>query len=64
MNAQITIINLIRKIVQWDKENQKLEVSEHQFMSEIVQGKKELTDVNKKIVVEYLNKVKKYGFGQ
>jgi hypothetical protein len=64
LNAQITIINLIRKIVQWDKENQKLEVSEHQFMSEIVQGKKELTDVNKKIVVEYLNKVKKYGFGQ
>jgi hypothetical protein len=64
LNAQLTIINLIRKIVQWDKENQKLEVSEHQFISEIVQGKKELTDVNKKIVVEYLNKVKKYGFGQ
>ncbi|MET0754275.1 MAG: hypothetical protein ABWZ66_12915, partial [Pyrinomonadaceae bacterium] len=62
-NAQETIIKLIRKIVEWDTQNHKLEVKERQFMIDLAEGSKELTEVSKKIAAGYLRKVQGYGFG-
>jgi hypothetical protein len=55
-NTNETIIKLIKKIVQWDFQNRRLEMPEHQLLSELVEGKRELNDVNKRIAVTCMNK--------
>ncbi|MFZ6012315.1 MAG: AIPR family protein [Bacteroidota bacterium] len=55
-------IELIRRIVQWDKKNKKLEGFEYKFMLSLAEGKKQLTDHNKKIALKNLQKAKKHGF--
>jgi hypothetical protein len=57
-------LDLIKKIVQWDKKNKKLKDFEFIFMTELVEGKKTFTDHNKKIASWNLAKVKKYGFNE
>lgn len=59
--AEITL-ELIRKIVQWDKRNKRLKGFEYTFMNELAEERKPLTDRNKAIVKLNLGKVKKYGF--
>jgi hypothetical protein len=63
-NANETIIKLIKKIVQWDTQNKKLEINERQLMSDLVEGKKDLNDANRRIAVNCLNKAQQNGFGQ
>ncbi len=57
-------IELIQKVVQWDKKNKKLRVSDFVFMSELAKGNKPLTDRNKTFAISNLTKVKKYGFSE
>lgn len=59
--SEITI-DVVKKIVQWDKRNKRLKDFEFIFMTELVEGKKSFTDQNKKIASWNLAKVKKYGF--
>ena len=59
--TEITL-ELILKIVQWDKQNKRLKGFEYTFMKELAESKKPLTDRNKHIVRLNLEKVKKYGF--
>lgn len=62
-NPDITI-DIIRKIVQWDRKNKRLKDFEYKFMADLVDGKKTLTDRNKFIAGMNLKKVKKYGFDE
>lgn len=55
-------IELIKKIVLWDRKNKKLKDFEYIFMRELADGEKPLTAHNKKIASFNLTKVKKYGF--
>jgi len=57
-------LDIIRKIVQWDKKNKRLKLHEHIFMAELGEEKKPLTERNKLIAVSNLSKVKKYGFSE
>lgn len=59
--SEITI-DLVKKIVHWDKKNKKLKGFEFIFMTELFEEKKSFTDHNKKIASWNLAKVKKYGF--
>ena len=61
--SQVEItLELIRKIVQWDKRNKRLKGFEYTFMNELAEERKPLTDRNKAIAKLNLGKVKKYGF--
>jgi hypothetical protein len=55
-------LTVIKKIVAWDKKNKRLKGFEYQFMAELAEGRKPLTDRNKFIAGLNLKKVKKYGF--
>jgi hypothetical protein len=57
-------IETIQKVVQWDKKNKKLRVSDFVFMSELAKGNKPLTDRNKSFALSNLAKVKKLGFSE
>lgn len=59
--TEITL-ELILKIVQWDKRNKRLKGFEYTFMNELAEERKPLTDRNKAIAKLNLGKVKKYGF--
>lgn len=59
--AEITI-ELVEKIVQWDKRRKRLDAYKYRFMADILEGKKPLTDRNKYLVQLNLKAVKKYGF--
>lgn len=58
---QITI-DLIKKIVEWDRRRRRLKDYEFRFMLDLSDNKKELTPRNKKLALLNLEKVKKYGF--
>jgi hypothetical protein len=60
-NTEISI-ELIRKIVNWDKKNKRLKSYEYILMNDILEGKKTLTELNKKLAQANFNKVKKFGF--
>lgn len=57
-------LEIIKKIVLWDRKNKKLRDIEYKFMSELAEGNKPLTDRNKFIAKLNLNKLKRYGFGE
>lgn len=57
-------IELINKIVLWDKKNKRLRDFEYKFMIDLAEGKKPLTERNKFIVGLNLGKVKKQGFSE
>lgn len=59
--AEITI-DVVKKIVQWDKRNKRLKDHEYLFMAELAEGKKTLTERNKLLAGYNLEKVKKLGF--
>lgn len=62
-NSDITI-ELIKKIVLWDKKNKRLKDFEYRFMAALAGGKKALTERNKFIARNNLSKVKKHGFSE
>lgn len=55
-------LELIQKLVHWDKKNRKLEAYKYLFLVEILEGKKELTDRNKNLVRLNLKRAEKFGF--
>lgn len=55
-------IELIEKIVQWDKRNKRLDSYKYRFMLDLLEGKKELTERNKYLASINLKSVEKYGF--
>ena len=55
-------IDLIKKIIEWDKEHKKLKGFEFLFMKELLSGKKPLSEHNKNIAKLNYEKAKKYGF--
>ncbi|MEO6547711.1 MAG: AIPR family protein [Ferruginibacter sp.] len=61
--TEITI-ELVKKIIQWDKKNKRLKAFEYIFMTELLGGEKSFTEQNKKIASMNLAKVKKYGFNE
>lgn len=55
-------MDLVEKVVQWDKRNKRLKPYEYRFMSDLAEGKKGMTSRNLYIAGLNLKKVKKYGF--
>jgi uncharacterized protein YgfB (UPF0149 family) len=55
-------IELVKRIVQWDKKSKKLKGYEFVFMLELAEGKKVLTERNKQLARWNLEKAKKCGF--
>lgn len=59
--TEITI-ELINRMVKWDKKNKRLKDHHFRLMNDIVNGKKELTLRNKKYCLMNYNRLKRYGF--
>lgn len=59
--VEITL-ELIERVVQWDKRNKRLDAYKYQFMADLLAGKKSLTDRNKFLARLNLITVKRYGF--
>lgn len=59
--VEITI-DLIERIVQWDKRNKRLDAYKYRFMVDLLDGKKELSDRNKSLARLNLKSIEKYGF--
>lgn len=55
-------LDLIERIVQWDKRNKRLDAYKYRFMVDLLEGKKELTDRNKFLARLNLKTAEKYGF--
>jgi hypothetical protein len=55
-------IDLIERIVQWDKKNKRLDAYKYRFMVDILDGKVTLTDRNKFLARLNLKTIEKYGF--
>jgi hypothetical protein len=55
-------IDLIERIVQWDKKNKRLDAYKYRFMVDLLEGKKELTDRNIYIASLNLKTVARFGF--
>jgi hypothetical protein len=63
LTSQETItIDLINKVVNWDKKAKKLANYEYTFMNSLVAGTKTLSEHNQKLALKNLAKAKKYGF--
>ncbi|MEX0965804.1 MAG: abortive phage resistance protein, partial [Bacteroidia bacterium] len=60
--AEEITIDLVKKVVQWDKRNKRLKPYEYRFMSDLADGKKGMTSRNLYIAGLNLKKVQKYGF--
>lgn len=61
VEIEITL-ELIERIVQWDKKNKRLDAYKYRFMADLLEGKKQLTDRNKFLVRLNLKTVEKFGF--
>lgn len=59
--VEITI-DLIERIVQWDKKNKRLDAYKYRFMVDLLEGKKTLTDRNIFLARLNLKTAEKYGF--
>jgi len=60
-DVEITI-ELIERLVQWDKRNKRLDAYKYRFMVDLLEGKKELTDRNQFLTRLNLKTAEKYGF--
>lgn len=61
LQIEITL-ELISKMVLWDKKNKWLKDYEYRFLADLAEGKTVLTERNKKIAKKTLEKTQKYGF--
>jgi len=59
--TEITL-DLIARIVQWDKRNKRLDAYKYKFMVDLIEGRKTLTDRNRYLAKLNLKTVEKYGF--
>jgi len=60
-DIEITI-DLIGRIVQWDKKNKRLDAYKYKFMTDLLEGRKDLTERNKFLASLNLKSVEKFGF--
>ena len=60
-DPEITL-ELIKKMVSWDKQKKRLKPYQFRLMNEIVNGKAELTPQNRKYCLLNFNTISKYGF--
>lgn len=60
--TQVVTIDLIKKIVDWDKKNKRLKDHHFRFMWNVAEGKHPLNDRAKKFALMNLKTLKKYGF--
>jgi hypothetical protein len=61
--VEITI-ELIEKIVLWDKKNKRLDAYKYRFMLDLLEGRKDLSERNRFLAELNLKTVKKWGFDQ
>ena len=59
--VEITL-ELVEKIVQWDKKNKRLDAYKYGFMADLLNGKKTLTERNKFLAKLNLKTIEKFGF--
>ncbi len=59
--VEITL-DLIERLVLWDKKNKRLDAYKYRFMVDLLEGRKALTDRNKYLARLNLKTVEKYGF--
>lgn len=57
-------LELIERIMQWDRKHRKLEAYKYKFMTDILEGKKSLNDRNKFLVRLNLKTAEKFGFNK
>ncbi|PWJ57385.1 AIPR protein [Dyadobacter jejuensis] len=63
-NEELEItLDLIERIVKWDRTKKKLDAYKYRFMVDLLEGKKELSDRNKYLARINLKTAEKYGFG-
>ncbi|QTD37101.1 AIPR family protein [Polaribacter batillariae] len=55
-------IELVKRIIEWDRTRRKLDNYKIKFMIDLIEGRKSLTDRNKYLVSLNLKTIKKYGF--
>ena len=55
-------LELIKKMVEWDRKNKRLKPHHFRIMFDIVNGKEELTGQNKKYCLMNFQFISKYGF--
>lgn len=60
-NIEVTI-DLVQRLIQWDRKNRRLDSYKYVFLTEISDGKKTLTDKNKQLVRYSLKTAEKWGF--
>ncbi|WP_218972354.1 hypothetical protein, partial [Aeromonas veronii] len=60
-DPEITI-ELIERMVQWDRKNKRLKPFQFKMMFDLLNNKAELTSLNKKHCLMNYNSLKKYGF--
>ena len=60
-DPEITI-ELIERMVQWDRKNKRLKPFQFKMMFDLLNNKVELTSLNKKHCLMNYNTLKKYGF--
>jgi len=60
--APVITLELIKKMVDWDRKNKRLKPHHFRMMFDIVNGKEELTGLNKKYCLMNFQFISKYGF--
>ncbi|RMF58543.1 MAG: abortive phage resistance protein [Calditrichaeota bacterium] len=55
-------LDLVKRVVMWDKKHKKLKIFEYKFMEDIAEGRRKLTERNKRLARLNIAKVKKFGF--
>ncbi len=55
-------IDVIKALIKWDRYNKRLKPFEFRLMFDIAEGKKELTERNKRLAALNIKKARKYGF--
>jgi hypothetical protein len=64
-NSNITVtVDLIKKIVDWDRKNMRLKDHHFRFMWDVAEGKHPLNDRTMKFALMNLKTLKKYGFNE
>lgn len=61
-NKREVTIEIIKRVVSWDKKNRKLKPFEFEFMAHLADGKKTFSDYHKTIALKNIEKVEKFGF--
>jgi hypothetical protein len=59
--VEITL-DLVKKIVEWDRRNKRLDDYQFKFMADLATGSKTWSDYHRKLAIQNLKRVQRYGF--